>query len=174
MQNHNDTIKTSNTVVRKIYFSLYWKRPNRNATYWTPDSIGHNRICFPFSWAAQPGAWEHTLLCAGFLYRILSPTGLVSKLIWYLTATAQSGAWGPTLLGVGFLYSIFSPTDLVSKLTDFLSSPSYIIVQRPTSCGRRKLHSFNPSMFRVIISWSTGFTCYLQRCSSYFDSPAGS
>ena len=91
-----------------------------------PHSIGHNCVFFPFSWVAQPGAW------------------------------------GPTLLGAGFLYRILSPTGLVSKLTDFLSSPSYIIVQRPPSCGRHKLHSFNPSMVKVIISWLTGCTCYLQ------------
>ena len=34
---------------------------------------------FPLSRAAQPEAWGPTLLGAGFLYRILSPTGLVSK-----------------------------------------------------------------------------------------------
>ena len=39
-----------------------------------PHSIGHNRVSFPFSWAAQPGAWGPTLLGAGFLYRTLSPT----------------------------------------------------------------------------------------------------
>ena len=100
-----------------------------------PHSIGHNRVSFPFSWAAQPGAW------------------------------------GPTLLGAGFLYRILSPTGLVSKVTDFLSSPNYMIVQRPPSCGRHELHSLNPSTVKVIISWST---CYLQRCISYFDDPAGS
>ena len=45
MRNHNnDTLKTSDTVLRKIYLSLYLKglcvrgscRPNRNATYWPP------------------------------------------------------------------------------------------------------------------------------------------
>ena len=71
-----------------------------------PHSIGHNHVSFPFCWAAQPGAWGPTLLGAGFLYHILSPTGLVSKLLE-------------------------SPTGLVSKLTDFQSSLSYIIVQRP-------------------------------------------
>ena len=72
-------------------------------------SIGHNRVSFPFSWAVQPGAWGPAslghvpqssifsptclipnwligawgfpLLGAGFFYRILSPTDLVSKLI---------------------------------------------------------------------------------------------
>ena len=106
--------------------------------YIDPRSIGHNCVSSPFSWAAQPGTWGPTLLSAGFLFRILSPTGLVSK------------------------------------LTDFLSSPSYIIVQPPpSSCGRHKLHSFNPSTVKVIISWSTGWTCYLHRCISYFDCPAG-
>ena len=64
----------------------------------------------PFFWAAQPGGWGPTLLGAGFLYRILSPT-----------ATAQLGAWGTTLLGAGFLHRMLSPTDWTS------SEPSYKI-----------------------------------------------
>ena len=39
-------------------------------------------VSFSFSRAAQPEAWGPTLLGAGFLYRILSPTGLVSKTNW--------------------------------------------------------------------------------------------
>ena len=92
MQNHNDdTIKTSDTVLRKIYFSLYLKglcvrgswRPNRTATYW-PHSIGHNRVSFSFSWAAQ--------LDAGFLNRILSPTCLIPN--WLIGGLrAPSAGW---------------------------------------------------------------------------------
>ena len=91
-------------------------------------------------------------LGAGFLYRILSPT-----------ATAQSGAWGPTLLGTGFLCCFLSPTDWTS------CALSYIIVWRPpSSCGRDKSHSFNPSVVKVIFWYfSTGCTCYLHRCISY-------
>ena len=37
-----------------------------------PHSYGHNSVSFPFSWAAQPGAWGPTLLDAGFLYRIFN------------------------------------------------------------------------------------------------------
>ncbi len=37
-------------------------------------------VSFPFSRAAQPEAQRPTLLGVGVLYRILSPTGLVSKL----------------------------------------------------------------------------------------------
>ena len=105
MQNHNDdTIKTNDTVLRKIYLSLYLKglcvreswRPNRTAYILTPTLMAISVVSFSFSRAAQPEAR------------------------------------GPTLLGAGFLYRILSPTGLVFKLTDFLSSPSYRIVQPPT------------------------------------------
>ena len=45
-----------------------------------------NRVSFSFSWAAQPGTLGPTLLGAGFLYCILSPTGLVSKLTDFLSS----------------------------------------------------------------------------------------
>ena len=54
MQNHNDDkiIKTSDTVLGKIYLSLYLKgwrvrgswRPNRTARYWPPHSYGYQRL----------------------------------------------------------------------------------------------------------------------------------
>ena len=83
---------------------------------------------------------------------------------------AQPGAWGLTLQGAGFLYCILSPIDWTS------CALSYIIVQRPlSSCGCHKSHSFNLSMVKVIFLYSsTGCTCYLHRCISYFDSLAGS
>ena len=110
-----------------------------------PHSIGHNHVSFPFSWAAQPRAWGLPLLGAGFLYRILSPTRLIPN-------------W----------------SDLQ---TDWISCAlHYIIVQRsPSSCGHHKLHSFNPSTVKATLCYSsTGRTCYLHRCISYFDSPVGS
>ena len=168
MQNHNDDtiIKTSDTVIRKIYLSLYLKG-----------------LCVRGSWPSllaitaflshSPGLLNRRPECsaslgAGFLYRILSPARLIPN--------SQSRAWELTLLGAGFLYHIFPPTVLISKLTDFLYSPSYIIVQRPpSSCGHHKLHSFNPSTVKVILCYSsTGCTYYLHRCISYFDSPARS
>ena len=86
-EHNGDTIKTSDTV-RKIYLSLYLKvlcvrgswKPNRTATYWPPTLMAIS-VSFPFSWAAQPGVWGPASLGAGFLYRILSPTGLVSRLL---------------------------------------------------------------------------------------------
>ena len=84
------------------------------------------------------------------------------------TATAQSGAWGPTLLGTGFLYRILCPTDWIS------CALSYIIDQRPPSSSGCH-QSFNPSTVKVIFWYSsTGCTCCLHWCISYFDSPAGS
>ena len=61
--------------------------------YIDPHSTGHNRVSFPFSWAAQPGASRLTLLSAAFLYRILSPTGLVSKLSIGGPEAPSAGCW---------------------------------------------------------------------------------
>ena len=107
-----------------------------------------------------------------------STGGLEAQALWEMVLiTASSlqlqlldrGSWGLTLLGAAFLYRILSPTDWTS------CAPRYIIVRRiPSSCGRHKSHSFNPSTVKVI-SWysSTGCTCYLHRCISYFDRLAG-
>ena len=75
------------------------------------------------------------------------------------------------------VFSTTSYLQLIWSLTDWISCAlSYIIVQHPpSSCGRHKLHSFNPSTVNVIFWYfSTGCTCYLHRCISYFDSPTGS
>ena len=84
---------------------------------------------------------------------------------------------GPASLGASFLYCTLSSTRLISKLTDFLSSPGLYNNLTPTllPASVTNLHSFNPSTVKVIISWYslTGCTCYLHRCISYFDSPAG-
>ena len=147
MQNHNDTMKTSDTVLRKIYLSLYLKglyvrgsrRPNRTAAYWPPLywSLLH---FFPVLLGCSTGG-----LGAQPHWVLFFSTASYLQFIWSPTATAQSGAWGLPLLGAGFLYRILSPTDWIS------CALSYIIVQRPpSSCGRHKLHSFNPSTVKAI------------------------
>ena len=85
------------------------------------------------------------------------------------------GPGGPLCLVL--VFSTASYLQLVGSPTDCTScAPSYIIVRRPpSSCGRYKSHSFNPSTVNVIFWYSsTGCTYYLHRCISYFDSPAGS
>ena len=160
MQNHNDdTIKTSNTVFRKICTSHFiWKGhvwegvgDRTELQHIDPHSISDNRVLSHSPELLSRGPGGPASLGHVLVQHLLSnwsglQTGLISK-----TVTAQSLAWGPTLLGSDFLYHIFSPTRLVSKLTDFLSSLSYIIVQH-TPSWRHKFHSFNPFTFKVIIS----------------------
>ena len=83
MQNQRHTKRTSDTVLRKIYFSLYlkgcvWERVGDRTELQHIDlhSIGHNRVSFPSSWAAQPEAWGPTLLA-------------------FSTAACHQGVWSP-------------------------------------------------------------------------------
>ena len=72
-------------------------------------------VPFSFSRVAQPEARGPLLPGAGFLYHILSPTGLVSKLL-------NQGSRGPLLSGAGFLYHIFSPTHCLPVFTELYNS----------------------------------------------------
>ena len=71
-------------------------------------SIGHNHVSFTFSCAAQLEAWGPTLLGAGFLYRTLSPTGLVSKLTDFLSSPSDIIVQRPLLL-VGVTITLIQP-----------------------------------------------------------------
>ena len=63
----------------------------------------------------------------------------------------------------------------VSNWLNFLCTQLYNSSTPPSSCERHQLHSFNPSTVKATLCYSsTGCTCYLHRCISYFDSPAGS
>ena len=113
----------------------------------------------------------------------------------------NQGPGGPASLGHVAHSSIFSPTDLnfncsigdpegpvcwvlVFSTTSYLQLielPVYRVIRPPScgrppsSCGRHKSHSFNPSTVKVIFWYSsTGCTSYLKRCISFFESPAGS
>ena len=105
----------SDTVLRKIYLSLYLKglcvrgnwRPNRTATYWTPTLLAITAFlsCSPelLNWRpGDPLCWVLVFSTASYLQLVWSPT-------------AQLGAWGLTLLGAFFLSRILSPTGLVFK-----------------------------------------------------------
>ena len=54
--------------LRKIFLSLYWKGcvwegvgDRIELKHIDPHCYGHNSVSFPFSWAAQPGAWGPSL-----------------------------------------------------------------------------------------------------------------
>ena len=113
-----------------MYLSLYWKGSKRVTQGFTVrGSWGPNRtvmaisvVSFSFSKAVQPEARGLTPLDVGFLYRILSPTGLQTH--WGGLEIPSAGWW----ISLPHLFSNFSEL----QLTDFLSTPSYIIVQSPT------------------------------------------
>ena len=96
MQNHNDdTIKTSDTSLKKYTSHFIWKgscerelETEQNCNILIPTLMAISIVSFSFSRAAQPEAWgPRSLLDAGFLYRIFSPTGLVSKTNWLPVST---------------------------------------------------------------------------------------
>ena len=102
-------IKTSEDFFKEIYLSLYLKEfekgysrfycereleTEQNCNILTPTLMAISVVSFSFSWTAQPEARGPSfLLSAGFLYHILSPTGLVSKLVSKLTDFLSSPSY---------------------------------------------------------------------------------
>ena len=133
-------------------------------------------VSFLFSWAAQPGAWGPASLGAGFLYRILFLTGLVSKL--FNRGPEGSLCWVIAFSTAFCHQRVWSPNSLVSKLPVFLSSLSYIIVQRPLNLWNGMFdrhraeitvmqftgHSLPVHQF-VTVPWDFNPVPYCQPCS---------
>ena len=106
MQKHIQHNKDEGTLFfRKIYFSLYLKgfeRVMKGIIYerwvgdWTelqhidPHSSGHSSISFPFSWAAQPGAWGPSL----YFDIVLNPVSSL-QLIWTSCHQGYIIIWHP-------------------------------------------------------------------------------
>ena len=105
-----------------------WK-PNRNFNILTSSLIAVNVVSFSFSWCSTGGPGS-TLLCAGFLYCILSSTSLVPKL--------HRGSRGPPRSDVAFpTTSRPSPPPTGTGTRTQLSWLSYIIVRRPLDLWNR-------------------------------------
>ena len=101
----------------------------QNCKILTPTLMAISVVSFSFSRAAQPEARGPSfLLSAGFLYRILSLTHLISN--W--SPNSIGGPEGPFCWVVASSTASCHQRVCSPKLTDFLSSPSYIIVQSPT------------------------------------------
>ena len=130
-----------------------WRR-NRTATYWPP-------LLWPSTFLSRSPGQLNCGPGAQPIFVLVFSTASYLQLVW--SPTAKSGARGLPLLGAGFLYRILSPTGLVSKLTDSLSSSSYIIVQRPPSCGRHnRTHSTRPrSRLYSDIPWADAPVIYI-------------
>ena len=68
----------------------------QNCNILTPTLMAISVVSFSFSRVVQPEARGPTLLGASFLYRILSPTGLVSKLTDFLSPPSYIIVQSPT------------------------------------------------------------------------------
>ena len=169
-----NTIKTSHTVLRKIYLSLYLKglcvrgswRPNRTA-HTDPHSYGHQRF-FPVLLGCSTGD-----LGAQPLWDMFPNPASSHQLVW--SPNCSIGGLRAPSVGC-WLSQPHLVTNGPGLQTDWISCAlSYIILQRPpSSCGCHKLHSFNPSTVKATLCYSsTGCTCYLHRWIPYFDSPVG-
>ena len=142
MQIHNnDTIKKNDTVHRKIYLSLYWKGwvwegvgDRREQPHIDPHSIGHNRVSFPFSWAAQPGAWgpslsgtcssiQHLLSNCNFSIRGLRAQSAGCRLsLLHLVSNCNCSIEGLRAHSAGCW---LSPPHLISNWLNFLCTELY-------------------------------------------------
>ena len=141
MQHHNDTMnkQTSEDFFKKIYLSFILKvcvcerelETKQNCNILTPTLMAVSVVSFSFSRAAQPEAQGlSSLLDDGFLYCILSPTGLQNFI------GGPEGPFSRVWLSLPHLVSDVSD----HQLSDFLSWPSYLIVQRPLN---HPLHLWN-------------------------------
>ena len=119
------------------------------------------------TWAAQPGAWGPSLCWTCFSFH-----HLLSNLSEALNSNCSIGGPEGPLCRVLVL-----STASYLQLTRTSCRRGYLIIWRQVFFLRASQFraQFNPSTVKVI-SWysSTGCTCYLHWCISYFDSLAGS
>ena len=116
----------------------------QNCNILNSRSYAHNSVSFLFFWAAQLGVQP-------LWDMVLIPASSLQLF--------NRRSWGPLCWVLVSFYSILSPTD-----SNFLCTELYYCFM-PTK--------FNLSTVKVIpLKPSTGCTCYLHRCISYFDSSA--
>ena len=118
---------TSHFILRfeRVIQGFYGEREletEQNGNILTPTHMAVSVVSFLFFRAAQLEAQgPSSLLNDGFLYCILSPTGLQNSI------RGPEGPFGWVWLSLPHLVSDISDP----QLSDFLSWPNYIIVQRP-------------------------------------------
>ena len=115
--------------------------------YFDPNSIGHNCVSFPFSWAAQPRAW-----------------GPLCWVLAFSTTSCHQRVWPPNSIGVpdgpfgrvwlSLPLLVYLPLQLYCNSTGtwLPSWLRYIIIQRPHD---RPLHlwnrMFNPHQAEITV-----------------------
>ena len=143
MQNHNDTITTSDTVLRKIYLSLHMNglcvrgswRTNRTATYWPP-------LLWPSAFLSRS---------PGLLNR--GPEGPASLVLVFSTASYLQLIWSPKL--------VWSPNSLNFLCTELYNSSTP--TQSLPMTGHRNMHfrrlwngMFDPHRAEITVMQFTG------------------
>ena len=103
MQNTTTQWRRATQFLRKYTSHFIWKvacerelETEQNCNILTPTLMAISVVSFSFSRAAQPEAWGPTLLGAGLLYCILSPTGVVFKLTDFLSSPSYIIVSSPT------------------------------------------------------------------------------
>ena len=137
----------------------------KTATYWPPNSSGYHSLSFLFSWAAQPWAWGPSLSGTCFSFQHLLSN-------WSEALNSNCSIRGPE---GPLCWVLVLSTASYLQLTWTSCRQGYIIIWRPLFFLQASQFrtQFNPLTVKVI-SWysSTGCTCYLHWCISYFDSLA--
>ena len=127
MEKHNDAMKTSGHWSLEKYTSHFFERvvcemeleTEQRLQHIDPHSDGHNSVSFPFSWSAQPGAWEPSF------------SGTWSS-FQHLLLQLQLLNRGPEGPSAGYWFSL---PHLISNWSEALNSNISIGVLRVPSAG---------------------------------------
>ena len=173
MQKHNDVMKTSghsshfiwkgSKGLLKVLLCERWVGDWTELQHIDPHSYGHNSVSFPFSCAAQPGAWGPSLSGTWPSFQ-------------HLLSDSNCSIGGPE--GPLCWVLVLSPASYLQLIWTSCRR-GYIIIWRPLFFLRASQFrtQFNPSTVKVapdLLISSIGWPSYLHRCISFFDSLAGS
>ena len=117
MQNHNDDTVFLKNIPLTLFERVVCDREletEQNCNILTPTLMAIS-VSFPFSWAAQSGAWGPSLSGCYFSLPHLISNSSDPHTDLTPTVTAPSGALRTPSSGCCFLYSIITPTLLIPK-----------------------------------------------------------
>ena len=125
-----------------------------------PHSIGHNRVSFPFSWAAQPGTWQPSLSGCWFSlpHLISNWSGLQTNWLPVLTELYNSSTSTQSLVdvtialiqpvhGQGYILIFLERMHLLFIQGNFLFWQLGRVVGQYTTC----VNTYSSSRFLIIV-----------------------
>ena len=105
MSGHSSLEKYTSHFIDRVVCERWVGDWTKTATYWTPNSSGYNSISFPFSWAAQLGAWGPSLC----LDMVLIPVSSL-QLIWTSCRGGYIIIWRPPTSCEHHICTQFNPS----------------------------------------------------------------